>query len=446
MTPQSQTLKDKIPPSHEDAERSALGAMLLEDEAVIHAVLKIKPDDFYSLANGKIYRAIKNINDAGGRKVDLLSVCEELNRTGQLDAAGGEAYVASLTSTVPSAANIVYYIDLIKDRAYRRALITIASKITAKSYEIAEPAESIIEKAQQLIFELIEERHNIKYKSMRELLSEAIPVMEEFIDNEYTGVRCGFPEIDRLTRGFQKSEMIVMGARPSIGKTALALNMAANIAFQQRIPAAFFSLEMKNTQLAMRVLASESRIDIKAVRGQSASEHSRSYQKILDAAERIYEAPLFIEDVPNMQLADLRTQARHIRAKEKVEIIFIDYLGLIGIENSYAPRFEQVAEISRSIKGLARELEIPIVVLSQVGRGSEGAAPSLANLRDSGAVEQDADVVMLLHRDRKPDPEHPERDFFETDIDIAKNRNGATGLIKLAYQPKFTRFDELLPE
>ena len=234
--------------------------------------------------------------------------------------------------------------------------------------------------------------------------------------------------------------MIVIGARPSIGKTALALNIAANIAFQQRIPTAFFSLEMRDTQLGMRLLSSEAQIDMKTIRTQIESVRSASFNKIVNASVRIHEAPLYIEDVPNMQLMDLRTQARHICEKEKVEIIFIDYLGLIGIENNYAPRFEQVSEISRSIKGLARELNIPIIVLSQVGRGSEGQPPTLANLRDSGAVEQDADVVMLLHRERKL-PDETSDPTFPTDVEIAKNRNGPTGKIQLRYTPKYTRFD-----
>jgi replicative DNA helicase len=434
-------LKDKIPPHHEEAEKAALGGMLLDNEAVIKSVSRLREDDFYSLANGKIFAAIKCLYDKGGQTADIISVCDELTRRKQLDAAGGAAYVSGLTNVVPTAANIDYYIDLIKDRAMRRALITIASKIIAKSYEISESAEVILETAQQFIFELIEDRQQFHYKSIREVINNTLPYMDEMLEKEYTGIQCGFPEIDRITRGFQKSEMIVIGARPSIGKTALALNMAANIAFQHRIPTAFFSLEMRDTLLGMRFLSSEAQIDMREMRAQLEAERGRSYQTIINAAERIYKAPLFIEDASNMKLMDLRTQARHIRRKEKVEIIFIDYLGLIDNQNGL-PRFEQVSEISRSIKSLARELDIPIVVLSQVGRGSEGVAPTIANLRDSGSVEQDADVVILLHRERKlaPDSEH---NYFETDIDIAKNRNGPTKSVRLAYHDKFTRFNSI---
>lgn len=443
--PKNPALKDQVPPHNEEAERAALGAMLIDNEAVTAGISRLQNDDFYSLANGKIFHAIKNLS-AKGIRADLISVCDELGRMGELDAAGGEAYVSSITGVVGSAANISYYIDEVRDKAMRRALITIASKITAKSFDISQQTEKIVENAQQFIYELIENRRNFKYHKMNEVISEAIPHLEDLMDKDYTGVRSGFTPIDRLTRGFQKSEMIVIGARPSIGKTAFALNIAANIAFMQNLPVAFFSLEMPVEQLGSRLLASESRIDLKTIRAQlqTDDERNRVLQSIINVAEQHYTKPLFIEAVPNMTLSDLRTQARHIREKERVEIIFIDYLGLIGSENSMTPRWEQVSEISRSLKGLARELEIPIVVLSQLVRVSEGAPPTLAHLRDSGSVEQDADVVMLLHRERTLDTQkYPDRDFFETDIDIAKNRNGPTDKIKLAYKPKFTRFEEL---
>jgi replicative DNA helicase len=266
-------------------------------------------------------------------------------------------------------------------------------------------------------------------------------MMEANFKKDYTGVVCGFTGIDYFTDGFQKSEMIVIGARPSIGKTALALNMAANIAVKQKIPTAFFSLEMAGTLVTLRILAAGGEVDTKSLRRLGESDKTSNFQKLIMEASRVYDAPLYIEATPNMALLDLRTEARRIKETYHIEIMFIDYLGLIASDNMYAPRYEQVAEISRSLKSLARELNIPIVVLSQVARDSEGKPPSLANLRDSGAVEQDADVVILMHRQRKP--EDADAEFIETDIEIAKNRNGPTGKIQLAYYPRWTKFENL---
>lgn len=437
-----ESLKDNIPPHNEDAERAALGAMLISDEAVSRAALRLDVEDFYSLANGKIFRAIKNIHDSGGRKADIISVCDELSRLKQLDEAGGEAYVSTLTSVVPTHENIEYYIDLIHDNAVRRALISVGGKIIARSFDISQNSKEILEQSQQFIYELIERRHSFKYNPITDLFDPAFKMIEGMYDKEYTGIRSGYTDLDKLTRGFQKSEMIVIGARPSIGKTTFALNMAANIAFMQKVPTAFFSLEMTDVQLVVRTLASEARVDLNTARALVDSEKGKSFNKIQEAAVRANNMPLFIEAMPNMQLMDLRTQARHIREKEKVEIIFIDYLGLISVE-SRQPRYEQISEISRSLKGLARELNIPIVVLSQLVRAAETERPTLATLRDSGSVEQDADVVMLLHRARKPDPEKPDIDYIETEIMLEKNRNGPTGIVKLKFKPQITRFETL---
>ncbi|GMO29899.1 MAG: hypothetical protein Pg6A_18490 [Termitinemataceae bacterium] len=273
--PQKPALKDLIPPHNEDAERAVLGAMLLENEAANKAALKLKQDDFYSLANGKIFNAVRNILAQGGRRADIISVCDELGRLNELDAAGGEAYISSLTGVVPTTANIDYYIEQVRDGALRRALITIASKISAKSYDVSQNAQEVIEKSQQFIYELIEERRNFKYQSIRNVITNTIPYLESTFENEYTGIRCGFSEIDEKTKGFQKQEMIVIGARPSIGKTALALNMAANIAFQHRIPTAFFSLEMKDILIGARLLAAESSIDLKSVRSHLTSDDEK---------------------------------------------------------------------------------------------------------------------------------------------------------------------------
>jgi replicative DNA helicase len=438
----SPSIKDKIPPHNEDAERAALGAMLLDSDAVPAAQQYLRPEDFYSAANGRVYKAIRALYDDGGKKADIITVRDALQQAGDLDASGGEAYIASLTDVVPTSANIEYYAQIVQDCALRRALINAASKISAHSYDISEDSSVLLEKAQQLIFDLTDRKRTLNFRSVHETVPEAIERIEKLFHSKsaFTGVPSGFEELDRMTSGFQNAEMVVIGARPSIGKTAFALNMAANIAVQNRRPAAFFTLEMTDVALATRLISSEAHVDSNALK--TGFVRQSDFHRILDAAGRIYDAPLYTVDMPNMKLFDLRTQARRLRSMKQVEIIFIDYLGLISMEDIRMPRFEQVSEISRSLKGLARELNIPIVALSQIGRPSEGSRPNLASLRDSGAVEQDADVVMFLHRERKQDHQAGEAapEVIETELIIAKQRNGPVGTVTLGFRPKYTEF------
>ncbi|MDR1256280.1 MAG: replicative DNA helicase [Spirochaetaceae bacterium] len=435
-------LKDKVPPHNEDAERAALGAMLLDAEAVPAAQQYLRPEDFYSAVNGRIYRAIRALYDDGGKKADIITVRDALQQAGNLDTAGGEAYIASLTSVVPTSANIEYYAQIVQDCALRRSLIQAAAKISAHSYDISEDAGLLLEKAQQIIFDLTDRKRTLNFRSVHETVPEAIERIEKLYHskNAFTGVPSGFEELDRMTSGFQNAEMIVIGARPSIGKTAFALNMAAKISVQYHRPSAFFTLEMTDVALATRLISSEAHIDSNSLK--TGFIRTEDFERILEAAGRLYDAPLYTVDMPNMKLLELRTQARRLRSMKQVEIIFIDYLGLIGMEDTKMPRFEQVSEISRSLKGLARELNIPIVALSQIGRPAEGARPNLASLRDSGAVEQDADMVMFLHRERKQDarPGESAPDVLETELIIAKQRNGPVGTINLGFRPKYTEF------
>ena len=438
----SPSIKDKIPPHNEDAERAALGAMLLDSEAAPAAQQYLRPEDFYSTANGRVYKAILALYDDGGKKADIITVRDALQQAGDLEAAGGEAYIASLTDVVPTSANIEYYAQIVQDCALRRALIHAASKISAYSYDISEDSSILLEKAQQLIFDLTDRKRTLNFRSVHETVPEAIERIEKLFHSKsaFTGVPSGFEELDRMTSGVQNAEMIVIGARPSIGKTAFALNMAANISVQNRRPAAFFTLEMTDVALATRLISSEAHVDSNSLK--TGFVRQSDFHRILDAAGRIYDAPLYTVDMPNMKLLDLRTQARRLRSMKQVEIIFIDYLGLISMEDTRTPRFEQVSEISRSLKGLARELNIPVVALSQIGRPSEGARPNLASLRDSGAVEQDADVVMFLHRERKQEVQTGEAapEVIETELIIAKQRNGPVGTVTLGFRPKYTEF------
>jgi replicative DNA helicase len=437
-------LKDKIPPHNEEAEQAVLGALLLDEEAIATAIQYLRPNDFYLSANNRIYEAILGLFNKG-LKADIITVTGELRQAGKLDEAGGPDYVASLTNVVPSSGNIEYYAQTVQDYSLRRALLRVSYDTGAKSFDESMEPRLILEETQQKLFDLSDNRHTFSYKSAREIIPDAIKIIENIYHSkqEYTGIPSGFPDLDKLTSGFQRSELIIIGARPSMGKTALALTMAAHISITKKIPAAFFTLEMSDMALAQRLISSEARIESNALR--TGWLKSDDLQKLLKAAGNIYEAPLYIVDMPNMKLLDLRAQARRLRAQQKVEIIFIDYLTLISSENYRLQRHEQIAEISRSLKSLARELDIPIVVLSQLTREAEKEKPNLSAIRESGSIEQDADVVMFLHRDRESDKK-PEEDLGEgskTSLILAKQRNGPVGTIEITFLRKYTKFAPL---
>ncbi|GHV20416.1 replicative DNA helicase [Spirochaetia bacterium] len=438
-----QILKDKIPPHHEDAEKAVLGALFLDSDAIM-AAAQLRPDDFYSLANGKIFKAICTISDKANVRPDEITVCDALQQSGELESVGGEAYVHSLTGVVPTSANIEYYVQLVLDCSLRREMIKITAQISADAYNISQDAEESLDKAQSLLFKLSDRKRKMDYRKVGVIVSQTIDIIEERKKkgDAYTGIPSGFDALDKMTSGFQKAEMIVIGARPSIGKTTFALNMAANIAIKYKHAVGFFTLEMSDIDLVTRMLAGEAHVDSRAL--QTGFVSTRDFSKIIEATGLIYPAPLFIVDMPYMKLQDVRTQARRLCQKEKVEIIFIDYLGLIASDVRYKDRYELVTEISRSLKGLARELQIPIIVLAQLGRTAEASRPNLASLRDSGAIEQDADVVMFLHRERKSTtkPGEGEPEAIETELIIAKQRKGPVDTINLEFRPRFTLFNE----
>ncbi|MDR3173628.1 MAG: replicative DNA helicase [Treponema sp.] len=436
-----------IPPHDDEAERAALGSMLMDGDAIAASREYLELGDFYSKANNLVYEAVLGLFDKGVT-ADILTVTGELRQNGRLEQAGGASYVSSLTSVVPSSANIGYYAQTVQSYSLRRALLRVAGEINAKVFDETLESRIILEEIQQRIFDLSDSRSAIRYQNIGKILPEAIRIIENFAksNKEYTGIPSGFDELDKLTSGFHPSEFIVIGARPSMGKTAMALTMAAHIAIRNRVPAAFFTLEMSAIALAQRLLSMEARINAASLR--SGYLKSRDFADMVDAAANIYEAPLYIIDTPNMKLMDFRAQARRIRAQEKVEIIFVDYLGLISSENYNVPRFEQISEISRSLKSLARELDIPIVVLCQLNREAEKERPNLSSIRDSGSIEQDADVVMFIHRDRdsnKKAGESQQRDTegSKTSLILSKQRNGPVGTIDLVFVSQYARFESM---
>jgi replicative DNA helicase len=439
------SFNDKIPPYNEEAEEATIGALLLNFSGeILDLVLSfVHPEDFYKPANGNILRAIMRLFDRGAVP-DILSVKEELKTMELLEKSGGTGYLAGLTSSVPTTANIDHYAKMVKDCAVRRNLLNVANQIIANAHSDSMDSRISIESAEKEIFKISDSQNHGNLKEAQEVVQRAVELVEERykLKGEFTGVPSSFSELDNLTSGFQNSEMIIIGARPSIGKTAFALSMAAHMAINKKIPCGFFTLEMSDLSLMMRLLAIDARINSNNLRTGLLSK--TDFRKLAESAGRIYEAPFYIEDTPNISLLDLRSMARKMKAKFNVRIIFIDYIGLINPEDKSTPRHEQMAEVSRSLKALARELDLPIVVLSQVGRQTEGTEPKLSDLRESGAIEQDADVVMFLHRDRIVDKDTQGDDNgIRTKVIVAKQRNGPTDTVEVMFIPRYTRFEQL---
>lgn len=436
-------LKDKVPPHNAEAEQAALGALLLDPDAVPHTLRYLRPDDFYVNANKHVFAAVVSLFEKG-QKADLITLADEMRAMGILENAGGAAYIAKLTDAVPSSANVEYYAKIVRECSVRRSLIKLSANIRQKAHDDSVETSLLLDELQESIFEVSQDRQSVTYRSVREIVPDAMKMIEKMSKSKalYTGIPGGFAELDSMTSGFQDSELIIIGARPSVGKTAFALNMAAHMALREKVPVCFFSLEMSDLSLTYRLLASEARINSEKVR--SGLIKPSDIQSLMDAASRIYEAPLYIVDVPNLKLLDLRSLARRMKTEKDVKIIFVDYLTLITHENADLPRWEQISSISRSLKSLARELKIPVVALSQLKREAEGKQPSLSDLRESGSIEQDADLILFIHREREIDKRADERSpYIPTDVLIAKQRNGPVGKVSLLFFNHITRFESL---
>jgi len=434
--------KERVPPHNLDAESAVLGALLLSKEALDNVVQGLRPADFYRQAHRTIFETILTMSTEG-LEVDVLTLSHSLAKGGRLDQVGGMAYLAQLSEAVPSAANADYYAQIVRNAAVRRNLIDVSSKLIVQSYEESVESRLLIEEAEKRIFELAEERTSHNYKKIGDIVTlsmERIIALSKSKD-VVTGVPTGFKDLDSTTTGFHESEFIIIAARPSIGKTTFALNLASFQAITKKIPVGFLSLEMPDLDLVDRILASEARLDSSKIR--NGFLRPADLTSLRDVVPQVYEAPLYIDDTPNMKLLDVRAQARRMKAKNDIQILYIDYISLIGHENPNMPRHEQVSDISRSLKALARELKIPVVALSQLSRATdEKKLPGLADLRESGSLEQDADVVLFLHRNRGTDRSAADTNslVIETDLIIGKQRKGPVGTVKLGFHPQYTKF------
>ncbi len=450
----------RVPPHNEIAEKAVLGAILLSADAFNEIIMTLRKEDFYIPSHAALYDAIISFHqDHSGQIIDLITMSEYLKKTDMLDLIGGMGYLASLTSDVPTTTNAIYYADIVRSLSLRRALIAFSGTLYESIFDESKDVSLLLDEGERVLSDLQNSTSSFadNYEDASVLVKSTVDlVMERIKHGNPSGIKSGFSQLDDMTGGFQPSEFIVIGARPSVGKTAFAITIASDIAIRRKIPVGFFSAEMTSMAIMERILAAEAKVDSKRIR--SALLRTQDTNSIVDAAGRIYEGKLYIQDTPHIKLFDLRSQARRMKREKDIKILFIDYISLINPEsNANVPRHEQVAEISRSLKSLARELQIPVVALSQVSRDAEGKEPNLANLRESGSVEQDADVVILLHRDRLVDPESTENNkkqnepvimlngfaVQETKVILAKQRNGETGIIKMGFQRQLVKFVEL---
>src|SRR5574344_1324079 len=439
-------LKDKIPPHNLEAEQATLGAMLLDWSSVSDVITYLRSDRFYSQQNQIIFDAMMSLFSRGV-KGDLLTLIDELTKTGKLDAAGGVSYISSLTDVVPTAANVDYYAKIVLDQSTRRDLIKISSEIKADSFDETHESRAILEDAEQKIFKLTDMNQSTQVYAMKDVIPRTIEIIDKRYKNKnsLSGIPSGITQLDNMTSGFQDSEMTIVGARPSMGKTALALSMMQHIAIEKQIPCGFFSLEMSSEQIGQRLLSQVARIPGTKLRNGILK--FEDFKKLQDAGGLCFPAPLYIVDTPNMKLLDLRAMARRMRVNQKVQIIFIDYIGLITSENEEAPVYEQQSVISKSLKSLARELEIPIVVLCQLARDAEGNEPNLAQLRGSGSIEQDADMVMFIHGTKKKQVEGEAPDpVQDRKLIVAKQRSGPIGDVDVLFLSSYTKFENKADE
>jgi len=431
-------LRDNVPPNSEEAEKAVLGAVLLDWSAMPTVIAILRPERFYFRQNQIVFEALLSLY-MKGITGDIISVVNELTTNGKIDEAGGGGYISSLTDFVPTSANVEYYAGIVKEASIRRDLINVSAEIKLSAFNDQKNSKQILDDAEQKIFKINDENQSTTIYQMKDV----IPQLISFLDNRFkthsafTGIPSGFMDLDTMTSGFQDSELIIIGARPSMGKTAMALSMMQSIAIDNQIPTGFFSLEMSVNQIMQRLLCQEARLPGGKLR--NGMMKIDDFKKLQESAGRCYGAPLYIVDTPNMKLLDLRAMARRMKANYDVKIIFIDYIGLITSEHTDAPVYEQVSEISKSLKALARELSIPLVVLCQVARSAEGNEPNLSELRGSGSIEQDADVVMFIHRERvKTDEENP---VLDAKLIVAKQRNGPIGDVELLFIPSYTKFE-----
>jgi replicative DNA helicase len=434
-------------PNNLNAERSILGAILLDNHVLNTAIEKLKTDDFFLDHHRRIFERMIHLGELQ-QPIDLVTLTEDLHRLGELEAAGGAAYLAQLIDGVPRISNVEHYARIVKEKAVLRSLIHTANAIQHRAFDADDEADAILDRAETDIFQLAEERIRAGLIGVKDLVRENFERLEKIFSEgrRITGLATGYSRLDNETAGLQPSELIILAARPSMGKTSLALNIAENVALRQGGAVAIFSLEMSKESLLLRLLASEARVDAHKFRTGHMSKED--WRRITESLSKMAEAPLWIDDSAAGTVMEMGAKARRLKREKGLALVIVDYLQLVAARGRFGNRNEEVSSISRSLKGLAKELKVPVLVLSQLTRAPEREErkPQLADLRESGAIEQDADVVLFIYRPNFYKTDMPDEDRAKADVIIAKQRNGPTGAVNFVFLSKHTRFEEAAPD
>jgi len=433
----------RVPPQNIEAEKSVLGAMLIDEEAIGSAVEILDEGWFYEDSHRKIFRAITDLYQAR-KNVDLITLSDKLKSDGTLEDVGGVTYLSVIIDFVPTAANAEHYAHIVKEKGVLRRLIKNATQIISDSYDLKGSVEDVVDNAEKLIFEIADLKERQQSVHIKDLVKQGIEKIDQLYQRKehVTGIATGFTKIDLMTSGLQPADLIILAGRPSMGKTALGLSMAEHVGIDQKQGVALFSLEMSKEQLVQRMLCSQARVDAHKVRSGFLS--PADWPKLTAAAGKLSESKIFIDDTPAISVLELRAKARRLKANYDIQMIVLDYIQLMRSHTKSDSRQQEISEISRSLKALARELSVPVIALSQLSRAVESRQdkrPQLSDLRESGAIEQDADVVMLLLREEYYDP--TEENKGVADVIIAKQRNGPVGTVKMTFLKEYTRFENL---
>jgi replicative DNA helicase len=432
---------DRIPPHNNEAEQSVIGAIFLEPQALLTASEVLVPEDFYRMAHQKIFTTMLNLSDRG-QAIDVVTVTEELSAKKELEDVGGISYLTEIANSVPTAANIVHYANIVEEKALLRRLIRVATTIVEDGYTREDEVEALLSEAEKNMMEVSNRKNAGDFKHIKDVLVQTYDNIEllHTQQGDVTGIPTGFTDLDKITAGFQRNDLIIVAARPSVGKTAFALNIAQNVATKTTENVAIFSLEMGADQLVMRMLCAEGNIDAQVMR--TGALQAEDWRKLTMAMGSLSNAGIFIDDSSGIKVNEIRSKCRRLQQEHGLGMVIIDYMQLIsGSGKAGENRQQEVSEISRSLKGLARELEIPVIALSQLSRGVEqrqDKRPMMSDLRESGSIEQDADIVSFLYREDYYDKETENENMIE--IIIAKQRNGPTGTVTLAFAKEYNKF------
>jgi replicative DNA helicase len=433
----------KLPPQNLEAEQSVLGAVLLDNTAMAKAMELLTEEDFYRIAHRRIFRAMLELSEAG-EVIDQITLTERMKTKGELESVGGAAYLAELVHAVPSSANVRYHCKIVHDKALLRGLINASTEVITRGYEASAPVDELLDFAERSVFSLAQGKLGRSFSPLSQIIKESLDLVDKLAKRKehVTGVPTGFYDLDELTAGLQPSDLIVIAGRPSMGKTSLALGVAQHAAIHAGAVVGIFSLEMSKPQLVLRMLSSEARVDSHALR--TGKLQKEDWWRIAEAAGRLEQAPIYIDDTGSLTVQQMRGKARRLKAERGLDLIIVDYLQLMQGRGDSESRQQEISDISRSLKGLAKELDVPIIALSQLSRAVESRKPPipmLADLRESGAIEQDADIVVFIYREDVYD-QNSERKGI-ADILVRKHRNGPIGDRQLFFHDRFAKFESL---